>query len=147
MSSTEQHPNEAVAPPYSPQFPALIHPDPHGINGQTKWLAAEVVHLSAELDELRAQRNSLVDRVLAAEARIEAIEALLEHADVIGDYVHVETLRSALASPLLPEDTTNQPTVEIGGVTMTQAQFDAARYPLLNLEPCPAAATSELEQR
>lgn len=39
----------------------------------------------------------------------------------------------------------DQPTVEIGGQVMTQAQFDAARYPLL--APPPPAILDETSQR
>lgn len=81
MSSTE-HPNEAAAVGRLRIDVKIRDAEITRQHGIIQRLNAEVVRLSAENAELRAK-----------------LEALLDHSSVIGDYIHVNTLRSVLGYP------------------------------------------------
>ena len=107
-----------------------------------------------------------LDALRALAAKVEAVEALLADLGPVRDThrTHSENchtwhidclllrLRAVLGTPEgeawqpgdpLPEPL--QPTVEIGGQVMTQAQFAAARHPLLTVDPGPTVAGDAME--
>ena len=111
--------------------------DSHRLVAEVRSQAARITELEAEMDGAAEWRRTWKARAKRAEAALADTYAAVQ--DALTQSADEDEMREALTVILTGTPRGRESTVEIGGQVMTQAQFDAARYPLLHPNPGPVA--------